>query len=477
MFGGHAPMSRLTPFHIIPALIAAASHAGEVTVELKPFLLERSFPAAVIPNGDCWVLKIDPKIWKDFSIVQIAEHGSKVTKGDVLVRFDAEAIDQKIEDVRSELATGVLTLAQAELESQILQDTAPNKLNLSRRAAEIAKEENTYFTQVRRKAREGVAAQALKRSEQMLSNQREELKQLSKMYEADDITENTEEIILIRQQDAVAAAEFALRMEALDHTRTLEITLPREAKTLADSERDTIIALKKAEAEIPRSIELSKLNVETLKTKNQRTKQNLADLVSDRTNFEFKATSDGVFYHGPIENGRWTTGDVIKSLVSHGHPPAHAGFATFIPGSVKLGLVAFLDEATARSLKTDLAGTATLTGREDLEIQVKLSKLASHQGTNGTYRADLSATWPKDLNPTTGATAQVHLISYRQTAAIVVPTKAIQFNDGKWSIEVKLADGKTERRNLKIGRASNGVTEILAGLEVGQVIVVPADKA
>ena len=239
-------MSRLTPFHIIPALIAAASHAGEVTVELKPFLLERSFPAAVIPSGDCWVLKIDPKIWKDFSIVQIAEHGSKVTKGDVLVRFDAEAIDQKIEDVRSELATGVLTLAQAELESQILQDTAPNKLNLSRRAAEIAKEENTYFTQVRRKAREGVAAQALKRSEQILSNQREELKQLSKMYEADDITENTEEIILIRQQDAVAAAEFALRMEALDHTRTLEITLPREAKTLADSERDTIIALKKA---------------------------------------------------------------------------------------------------------------------------------------------------------------------------------------------------------------------------------------
>ncbi len=466
-------MARITPLHLIPALIAAASHAGEVTIELRPFVIEKSFTAAALPGGDCVLLKLDPKAWTDFQIVHIAEHGAKVAKGDVLIRFDAEEIDKKIEDARRGLETSSLTLAQAELDSKILQETAPSKLDAVRRAAEIAKHENAYFTATRRKATEESAAQSLKRSEQILSNQREELKQLSKMYEADDITEDTEEIILVRQQDAVASAEFALRMEILDHKRTLEVTLPREAKSLADGERDTDINLKKAEIDIPRSIELNKLALETLKTANQRAKLDLAELEADRSQCEFKAPADGVFYYGPIENGRWSPGEIVKALVLQGRPPAHKAFASFVPATAKLTLVAFVDDATARSLKAELAGTATLAGREDLEIPVKLLKLATAPGPDGTYRADLSVTWPKELIPATGASAQIRLVSYQQPAAVVIPTKALDFEADGWTVAVKLADGKTERRSVKRGRVAGGETEILSGLEVGQVIVVP----
>lgn len=466
-------MARLTPLHLIPALIAAASHAGEVTVEPRPFFIEKSFPATALPGGDCVLLKLDPQAWTDFKILQVAGHGSKMAKGDLLVRFDPEEIDKKLEDSRRALESGTLALAQAELDSKILVETAPNRLEASRRAAGIAREENTYFTQVRRKAGEDNAAQSLKRNEQILANQREELNQLAKMYAADDLTESTEEIILVRQQDAVASAEFALRMESLDHKRTLEVTLPREAKTLADSERDTAISLKKAEAEIPRSIELNKLALESLTSANRRAKQDLAELEADRTRFEFKAPGDGFFYHGPIENGRWSPGEIVKTLVPHGRPPAHAAFATFVPATAKLGLVSFLDDATARSLQPDLAGTATLAGREDVEIPVKLLKLAAAPGPDGTYRADLSVTWPRELTPAAGATAQIRLISYQQPAAIAVPSKALGFGTGGWTVEVKLADGKTERRPVKRGRVSKDDTEILSGLEAGQVIVVP----
>lgn len=466
-------MARLTPLHLIPALIAAASHAGEVTVEPRPFSIEKSFNAAALPMGDCVLLKIEPQVWKDFEITQIAEHGTKVAKDDFLVRFDAREFDRKLEDARRALETSVLTLAQAELDSQLLEETAPHKLESIRRAAEIAREEHAYFNKTRRKASEESATEALKRSEQMLSNQREELKQLSKMYEADDITEETEEIILVRQQDAVASAEFVLRMEILDHKRTLEVSLPREAKKLADSERDTALSLTKAETEIPRSVEQGRLALESLKTAHQRAKSELADLEADRTKFEFKAPADGWFYHGPIEKGRWTAGDVVKTLVIHGRPPVNAAFATFVPGSAQLGLVAFLDDATTRSLKSDLEGIATLAGREDVEIPVKLLSLAVAPAPDGTYRADLAATWPKDLSPAAGATAQIRLISYQQPAAIVVPTKALAYEAAGWTVEVKLADGKTERRPVKRGRVSKEETEILSGLEAGQVIVVP----
>jgi HlyD family secretion protein len=56
----------------------------------------------------------------------------------------------------------------------------------------------------------------------------------------------------------------------------------------------------------------------------------------------------------------------------------------------------------------------------------------------------------------------------------VVPTKAVSFDAAGWTVDVKLADGKTERRPVKRGRVSKDETEILSGLEVGQVIVVPS---
>lgn len=468
-------MARITPLHLIPALIAAASHAGEVTIERRPFFIERILTASALPeDGSCVLLKLDPSGWGDFTITHIAAHGAAVKKGEALVRFETEDIDKKLVDSRRALKSGKLSLAQAEQDAKLRQETAPHKLEAARKAAAIAKEENTYFTQVRRKATEESAAQALKRSEQMLSNQREELKQLTKMYEADDLTEDTEEIILIRQQDAVAAAEFALRMEVLDHKRTLEVTLPREAKTLADSERDTALALKKAEEEIPRSIELGKITLESLKTNFQREMEQLAELEADRALFEIKAPADGVFHHGPFENGRWTPGDLPKTLVPHGKAPIHKAFATFVPGNARLSLVTFLDDSTARTLEPGTTGMAVLSGREDVEIPVKLAKLATVPTTDGTYRADLSVTWPADLTPPAGAIAQVRLISYQQASAIVVPNKAVSSDAAGWTVDVKLADGKTERRSVKRGRVSKEETEILSGLEIGQVIVVPA---
>lgn len=466
-------MARLTPLHLIPALIAAASHAGEVIVEQRPFSVEKSFGAAALPTGDCVLLRLDPKSWPSFEIVQLAAHGSKLAKGESLVRFDAEEIDKKLTDARRAFESGTLALIQAEQDSKLLIESAPDKLEAIRRAAGIAKEENTYFTQTRRKAREETAGQELKRSQQILSNQREELRQLTKMYAADDVTEDTEEIILIRQQDAVAAAEFALRMEMLDQKRTVEVTLPREAKSLADNERDTAIALKKAETEIPRSLELNKLALAAHKTAHERAKQDLADLEADRALFEFKAPADGWLYYGPIENGRWMPGEIAKSLVPHGRLTAHTTFATFIPASAKLTLVAFIDDATARALKPDTSGIATLAGREDVETPVKLLKLATVPGADGTYRADLAVTWPADLTPAAGATAQVRLIAYQQPAAIVIPTKALSYEPTGWTVEIKLADGKTARRPVKRGRVSKEETEILSGLEIGQVVVVP----
>ena len=64
-------------------------------------------------------------------------------------------------------------------------------------------------------------------------------------------------------------------------------------------------------------------------------------------------------------------------------------------------------------------------------------------------------------------------MSYISEKAIAIPTKALSYGPQGWTAEVKLADGKTEKRPVTRGRSSAEETEITAGLEAGQVVIVP----
>lgn len=318
-------MIRLTSLYLIAALLAAAQ-AGEITVESRPFTIESAFDATALPDKGSVLLQLRPTHWKSFKIIEIAEHGHRVTKGDILVRFDPTDIER-----------------------------------------------------------------------------------------------------------------------ILAHQRRVLANIPTPTPT----------------------------ELATGTTSLQSAKETLAAMEADRAQCEMKAPADGWFYHGLVENGRWTAGEDAKSLVKNGRPAENLPFATFIPATAKLGWVAFLDEARARALTPGCTGVAQLAGREDLEIPVKLVKLATVPALAGSYRADLTVTWPKDFTPVAGITARIHLIAYYQPAAIALPNNALAYGPQGWSVAVKLTDGTTERRTVKRGRASQDATEILSGLEVGQVVLAP----
>ncbi|RPJ35709.1 MAG: hypothetical protein EHM17_01600 [Verrucomicrobiaceae bacterium] len=464
----------LSPISVVmaAALVAHAAQSAEITIEKRPFAIRHSIAATALP-GEVVLLELGAAAWTDYEIMRIAPHGSRVSKGDVLVAFDPEKIDQKLHDTRKANDKSAHEIAQAALDLKLLEQTTPQRLEALRRAASEASEENSYFTNIRRKADAEAADQKLKRAEMFLENQREELRQLQKMYEADDLTEETEEIILVRQKDLVQAAEFDFRMQQLAQKRSHEVLLPREALKLADAERDAAIALAKYEQEAPIAIARKKLELEALEIAAAREKESLAKLEADRKQFDFTAPADGLFYHGVIENGRWTTGDAVKSLVTYGKPAARRPFATLIPATAPMNLAASLKGDAAGQLGPDAAGVAWLAGREDAEFPVKLMDINPAPGPDGQFSATFSAQWPEGLNAAPASSANISVIAYQTPDAIVLPSKALQSDTAGWTVAVKLADGKTERRPVKRGRVFNDECEILSGLEPGQVVVVP----
>lgn len=483
-----SPNSAMRPsptFAILFPLCGIAT-AGEITLEAKPFTIERPLSATVLPirasNGDAKAangngprpLRIDADLWTAFEIKTILPHGSRVQAGDTLVSFETSAIDRKLEDSRKAVESATLALAQSETELKALKDGFPLKLESAKRAARNAADDLAYFTNISRKAQEERALETEKRSRQALENEREELRQLEKMYKADDLTEETEEIILQRQRDSVVSGEFSLRMAEMERKRTLETTLPRQAEEFDSGARQSSIALVKAEAELPRQLTQKEAELATARLAFARQKEDLAKLEADRKKMEpVKALAAGWFYHGAIEDGRWTTGEAVKALVPSGQIAAHRPFATLVPADSPLGLVAFAEEAVARSLEKGQAGPLTLPGREELAVTATVASVAAIPGTDGRYRVDLGVVWPENTAPAPGSSAQVRLIPYENPSALTVPVAALRPVKDGWTVTVKLADGATSPRPVKRGRVSGDQAEILSGVDAGQVVIVP----
>ncbi|MFD2255547.1 hypothetical protein ACFSSA_02570 [Luteolibacter algae] len=458
--------------YLAPALFILGAHAGELTLEPKPFHVLHQFSAVALP-AESVPVRLDPEKWGDFEIVSIAAHGSTIKMDQPLLVFDTKEIDKTIAQLRESIAEETLEIAEAEQELAGLEATLPEHLARLKRGADKAKEELAYFKSTRRKNLEEGADQSLKRQEQILASYKEELRQLLQMYEADDITEDTEEIILQKQRDAVASAEFALRMEVLDHKRTLELAIPQQLTALTERDQDATFRFEEAKKQYPRDIELKKLELAGLRKSLGETEQDLASLEKDRKLFEIKAPADGIFYFGAIENGKWITGDLIKNLSATHSAPLGKTFATFIPTNAKLIVQAFPDQDTARALTLGAAGSATLDGTEETLIPVTLSRLEQMPHPDETYPAVFTPAWPAGFNVYPGQSMQVRIVSYQAEKVISVPSKAIEFGTKGWAVEVKLADGKTEMRPVSLGKTSAGNTEITAGLEAGQVIIIP----
>lgn len=455
--------------------LSASLSADPLEIKAGDFSVRPSFTATVIPE-QAIPISIPAKEWATFTITEIVPHGSAVEKDQVLVRFDDEAYQKKLRDAESAAVAGKLTLANAEADFASAEQYLPMQLQSAKLKAEEAAEALAYFQNTRRASETTEANLNLRQAELRLELEREELKQLEKMYKADDLTENTEEIILKRQRETVIFAEAGLEMAKLSHKRTLEISLPREAITLEREAKSTTIALKEHEQNIPRNFELKKIALEDARVAAKRSAEALTALQAEKELFVLKSPASGYFYYGNIQDGRWIVGETTKALTPFSAVAVKRAFAVVVPANAKLLLEATVEESLARVLKPELKGFATMTGRSDISFPITIVKVSPTPGLDNRYRVTLSAEFDKTIPVAAGMTATVNLTAYQSKSAITVPTKALHSTaEGGWEVKLKEGDDKTKSVPVKRGQTWSGKVEILSGLKEGQTIIVPGE--
>ena len=425
---------------------------------------------AVLESEEMKPIKLELKSWSDLTVKEAVPHGARVKKGDTLVTLETEKIKDQIEDLEQDRpgAKIALELGLAELDN--LNESTPQKLESARRFQRVASEDFAYFEGTNRVQREKSARFNLKGAEQRLENALEELKQLEKMYKADDLTEETEEIILKRQKYAVEMAEFFLQSAQLNADRDLNTLIPREYETLKAQKRDQELALGLAEESLPRNLTKKRLDVEKMKRDQRKTEKKLTDLKNDLEMLTVLAPVDGMVYYGACENGKWTSGPAVaKKLIPAGKLSVNEVFMTIV-NPERLSLKAIVPENELSNYKPGLKGKASPISAPDKKLPVKLEDIGYVPLPGGGFEATLSVQLDKDLRLMPGMTCKVSFAEAEKANVLLAPKEAV-FSEGDQSHVFLIRNGgEPTRQVVKTGKSDDKMIEILEGLSEGDKI-------
>ncbi|MEQ8836702.1 MAG: hypothetical protein RID07_07850, partial [Lacipirellulaceae bacterium] len=266
-----------------------------------------------------------PETWSSFKVVEAVEHGTRVRKGDVLVEFDDRKFEEQLADKALDQRLGELAMMEAEEEFPRLEKAMELSFAQAKRDYEEQKFELDRYKKTMRPMTEKMARNNLKSAEQYYANAKEELEQLEKMYDADEITEETEEIVLKRQRHALEMAEFYLEYSKLQHDYTLEVSMPRRDESLESSMKFAELSFERAKMLKANGLTKKRYEMEKKREARARSVEAHAKLLSDKALMTLKAPTDGIVYYGACVNGRWGSVNSLKNkLVPYGSVSANS---------------------------------------------------------------------------------------------------------------------------------------------------------
>lgn len=449
-------------------------------VAREPFKVEVSIEG-VLEAREAHEVSIQPETWAEWTVLEAVEHGARVRKGELLVAIDHRKIEEAIEDLESGRELAVLSLAQSEEEVRALEDSLALDQAAAERAKVRAAEDLKIFLDIGRAFSERSAQESYKSTSNFLEYQKEELRQLEKMYKADDLTEETEEIILKRQRDSVERAVFNLERAKKDLDQTLKIDLPRQEENLKESARRQEMALEKARTGLPLALNKKRLDLEKQKRDIEKSDERLAKLRKDREAMEVRSPADGIVYYGKSTRGSWPPAATAgASLNRGGSLRANDVFITVVR-QFPMVVRAAVPEKELHHLRPGLEGRAAPAGFPEVKLAVKLESISPIPVAPGSFDARLEAHPGREaeaLMP--GMACTVRLTPYLRTDALVVPAAAVfadPLDEEKLHVFRVGENGKHEKRAVEAGRRSAGKVEILEGLAEGDSILLESPEA
>ncbi|MBO62748.1 MAG: hypothetical protein CMG33_04400, partial [Candidatus Marinimicrobia bacterium] len=160
-------------------------------------------------------ISLSPEAWADMTLISALSHGTRVEKDQGLLTIETKKLKKAIEEIEIGNPAAKLALKLLESELASLEKSTPLIIEKTKREKNIADENLSYYEKVGHPEAIRATELSLHFAMQSYDYAKEEYEQLLKMYEADDLTEETEEIILKRAKNSFERASENLRLSKM----------------------------------------------------------------------------------------------------------------------------------------------------------------------------------------------------------------------------------------------------------------------
>jgi len=423
-----------------------------------------------------------PKEWQSMEVLMAVDAGTVVEKGAPLVTLVTDDLDEHIAKMTDDLVRAKVAMDKAREELRLLEKSTQSDLAWERRVNRVAHEDFDHYMERDFPYREEELRLNKWSTELWRESVLLEYDELKRMYEADDLIETTEKLVLSQQELRLAHSNLANeRYEKFDYAWQQEALWPR---TMEQKRRDLLEAdnkLERAETLKPIELQLKRLEVSRMTSDLDENRRKLDDLRADRATMIIRAPQAGMVYYGECVRGRWVSAaDVANRLRPGGKLNAREVFMTVVDPSA-LFVRADAEEKDLSGLRKGLDSKVVPTGYPSLTLEGAVRDVRIIPCGPGPYTVFV------ELNDTNeailpGMTCRATLTVHQTKEAVAVPAAAVSADDGEtYVLLCKQIDEKTGRviemvrQAVEVGCRKDDTVEITKGLSQGDVIwIAPA---
>ncbi|MGB7324391.1 MAG: HlyD family efflux transporter periplasmic adaptor subunit [Rubripirellula sp.] len=338
-------------------------------------------------------IAVDAEHVASWEIKKLVEHGSMVTQGQNVVVFETEDIDEQVKKSETDLNLARLAIEDAEFDFRLFVESQ----KLDREAAELARKNARQgydnFVQVDRDRNVLSAEFNLKSSKASLENAQEELEQLQQMYLEDDLTEESEEIVLKRAKQAVEYAQFRLDGTKVSSERSIQQGVPNSTAEQEQSIAKAELAYKKSMHDLNSARQRREIEMQTKRDDFKKQVEKAAELKQERKQSAIASPIDGIVLHGELNRGK--LGDKPSTLETGSKVTPKQVIAT-IANPKKLQIHATVDQGKLDVVSEGSKCKVTCDAFPDFEATGTVKSIASVGYASGKFDCVVNFKMPKD---------------------------------------------------------------------------------
>lgn len=436
---------------------------------------EREFDITTLAGGELEArnqIEIRSQLERQSTIVELISEGTRVRKGELLVRMNSDEIENEIaeEELRVEEASLALEAAETDVEIQ----KSDNESALRR--AELDLELKTLALEQWRRGEDKQTRQAnelaIERAQRELERLTDKWEQTQALYKKEFVSKNEYD------QDRLAfiEAEAELAKAQLADVIYREYQFPRDEKQKKSD-------VEEAEAEIERVEQQNQINLkakESTRANRQRQlamrQENLDEERDQLAKCTIHAPQDGLVVYGSTaqrDNWRWQN----EGPMSIGRQVRNNDLLIVLPDTSEMIASVKVHESLAGRIRP---GQRAIVSIEALDAEASgvvesIGVLAESGGWRDPNRREYTVKIALDPNEQTSLKpsmrCEARLVLGEVATTLTVPVQAI-FNDGAVAFVYTPRGAKFERTPVVVGRRSDVYAEITQGIEAGDRVLV-----